>query len=320
MAQHNYPLKYWWIVLIVVPIVVAIIGIIPNLFEDHKKENPVSQTWILKGRILGGKTELPIRRAKVSFEIQGVMKITDTDSEGVYRVDITSTDPKLVGRVRVEATGYESYDRSIEVSVRDAKIDDIILKPLTPTPTPIFVPTATPTLPPTPVPTVTPIPTATPTATPTPPPPSDETAVLIVDENNAIHARLTSQITAILQKKGVKLTTSPIFTDAVIHDGTFDRLFQGHSVDAQHFQPYFKYGMLGRTTVSFEKHPELENTITALVTLEMHIVSSRSGVSEESLFIRQKGVAFSATEAEARAIENVLKEVEPKIEQLVTMF
>lgn len=118
------------------------------------------------GRVTEEKTEKRIRRAKVSLELQGVPPVIYTDSEGIFSFPLKESNDEI--RIRVEADGYEKFDRRIFPSSK-AGIEEIHLIPTQPPPKststiPIDQP-VTPTLTPTP----------REDSTPTPPPREDGT-------------------------------------------------------------------------------------------------------------------------------------------------
>lgn len=96
---------------------------------------PTPQQVEYIGRVIDGNTEAPIRGAKVTLDFQGAPPIVYTDSEGVYTFAVRFVARRLVGRVRVEATGYQIYDRFVELPSDNTGIEDIRLSPLPPTPT-----------------------------------------------------------------------------------------------------------------------------------------------------------------------------------------
>jgi hypothetical protein len=142
-----------------VPIVVAVIttlgAIIVTYWQFVWKPSqeiaisPSPQQISCIGRVIDSNTQVPIDGAKVSFDSQGAPRIVYTDAEGIFRFIASFVGPKLAGHVRVEATGYQGYDRFIELSPQDTGLEDIRLRPLplasTSTPTPSPPPTNTPT-------------------------------------------------------------------------------------------------------------------------------------------------------------------------------
>lgn len=95
------------------------------------------------GRVVDVDTQQVIRDAKVSIETQGGPQIYYTNTDGVFYLKLPQT--VEVVRIKVEASGYEIFERHISLS----KAEDIRLissgKTFTPTPTPTPSPITTPT-------------------------------------------------------------------------------------------------------------------------------------------------------------------------------
>jgi hypothetical protein len=81
------------------------------------------------GRVIDIATQQPIAGAKVTLDLQDVPPIVYTDSEGIYQFKllINST---VSGKIRVDAQGYETYTRNINLSPGLGKIEDIRLMPV----------------------------------------------------------------------------------------------------------------------------------------------------------------------------------------------
>ena len=79
------------------------------------------------GRVLDGQTTEPVQGAKVTLDLKETPRIAYTDAEGVYRFTIEIEESELPGRVRVDAEGYEVYDRNITLLSDDSTLEDIRL-------------------------------------------------------------------------------------------------------------------------------------------------------------------------------------------------
>ncbi|MFX1476373.1 MAG: SH3 domain-containing protein [Promethearchaeota archaeon] len=183
-------------------IIVAAIGALAAIIGAYlefvwKPSQPVAVTPTQQqveyvGLVIDSKTRAPIRGAKVSLVFQDVPPIVYTDAEGVYRFTVSFIGDRLSGRLTVEASDHEVYDRHITLLIDNPVIEEIRLMPTdvtavtfnAPTTTSI-PPTNTPVLStdtPTPVPpTDTPTPPAPPTNTPTPTPTPDAVTVAAVN-------------------------------------------------------------------------------------------------------------------------------------------
>lgn len=234
IKEPNYPIRYWWIVIIVVPIIVAIIGITPELME-----------------LLG----------------------------------IKST-PSLVPTA---TPMEESLSTSIPLPTTPA---------VTATPVLDSIPT-----------------TSTTTISPTALPLSQEIAVLIVEGANEINWLISSQITSILQNKGRKTTTPLLFSDEFVSTGKFERLFRGNTNDAKQLKlaTQCQYAILGKHSMSFDDSPELIGVITAIATLEIHIIDAKVGTLHDSFSATNRKPGFSREEAQQAAIEGMIQDVADNI-------
>ncbi len=120
-------------------------------------------------------------------------------------------------------------------------------------------------------------------------------AVLVTDKNKKINWNLSRQIASIIKHKGGKIETSPLFTDKFVSRGKFNKI-----------PKHIRYLMVGKKLVTFRNDSDYEGLITAAVSLEIRIVSSKKGTIEDSFNISQTGAGYTKLKAEATAVENVL--------------
>lgn len=78
-----------------------------------------------QGRVIDKESRQVIEGAMVSVETTGVPPNTHTDSNGVFRLELSGA-PESV-RVRVMATGYQPFDEFVPLS--EGKFEDIRLTP-----------------------------------------------------------------------------------------------------------------------------------------------------------------------------------------------
>jgi hypothetical protein len=84
---------------------------------------------IYTGRVLDGETKTFVDGAKITLELHGKSSIVHSDSEGFYEFSADLTKESVSARIRVEAEGYEKYNRNIVLSTKDNKIEEIYLTP-----------------------------------------------------------------------------------------------------------------------------------------------------------------------------------------------
>lgn len=113
------------------PIIVALITLAGALivgywqFVYKPKQTPSDTAVQYTGRVTDSTTQKAIRGAKVSIESQGPPQIHYTDSEGIFYVKLNGSAESV--RIRVEATGYEGFDRTVSLS--RTGIEEIRLTP-----------------------------------------------------------------------------------------------------------------------------------------------------------------------------------------------
>jgi len=145
-----------------VKIAVALIGAIATIivgywqFVPKPIREPRPQELSCRGRVIDAATGDSIYQAKVTLEIPGSLPVIGyTDTDGVYSLSAESYSTSVGGRVRVEATGYERFERIVTVSCTP-RFEEILLTPY------VTVATSTPM--------ASPMPTQKPTYIPVPPP------------------------------------------------------------------------------------------------------------------------------------------------------
>ncbi|HVR40870.1 MAG TPA: alpha/beta fold hydrolase, partial [Thermoanaerobaculia bacterium] len=88
-----------------------------------------SKSRRLTGHVTNGETQARVSYAKVTIEIGGVPKLLTTDSEGFFSYSFMRDDSS--GRIRVEAAGFQTYERFIELTGATS-VEDIPLVPVKP--------------------------------------------------------------------------------------------------------------------------------------------------------------------------------------------
>ena len=119
------------------PVLVAVIGLV---YQQCR-----SSSFQYSGRTIDAKTQQVIPNAKVSVDTQGLPQIYYTDSDGIFHLTLKDTVNSV--RIRVDASGYEVFDRNVSVS--RTGLEDVRLTSKS-TPTPTATPSPTPRAKPTP--------------------------------------------------------------------------------------------------------------------------------------------------------------------------
>lgn len=128
---------------IIVAALAALATIMAAYFQFAPK--PPGNQRQFTGRVSDVRTEKPIRKAKVTLEVQGAPPVIYTDSEGIFSFPLKSGLNEL--RLRVEAAGYQNYDRRVNLAAKaEGEIEDIRIEPIVAVvsaPTPRFSPRPT---------------------------------------------------------------------------------------------------------------------------------------------------------------------------------
>jgi hypothetical protein len=97
-----------------IPILVALIGAAAAILVGYWQFARKDERTEFVGRVVNAKTETGIRNAKITLEVEGAPPIMYADSEGVFNFSVKSSSSLV--RIRVEADGYEKFDRLITPS------------------------------------------------------------------------------------------------------------------------------------------------------------------------------------------------------------
>jgi hypothetical protein len=120
-----------------VAIITGVVAIITAYWQFVYKPAHLQQSQTIQytGRVMDARTNKPIHNAKVSIEEnQDVPQIHLTDSEGIFHVILHGAIG--VARIRVDADGYDSFDRNVSFSRTGIEPINLSSTP-TSTPTPL---------------------------------------------------------------------------------------------------------------------------------------------------------------------------------------
>jgi len=139
-------------------------------------------------------------------------------------------------------------------------------------------------------------------------PESQEVVVIVIDEGVKVSQDISQKIVALLKTKGVNATAS-LFTNSFVSDGIFEKIFKGDAGEVRKLElsKHSDHLILGKKLVNFTENPEMQNMITAKASIEIHIVSSKTGTIVDSFTITETGAGFSRATAEEMVIERILK-------------
>lgn len=86
--------------------------------------------YTFTGRVLNLDTKETVDGAKITLELDGKSQVVHSDSEGFYHFQAILTQDSTLARIRLEAQGYKQYNRNINLSKKDNKIEEIHLTPI----------------------------------------------------------------------------------------------------------------------------------------------------------------------------------------------
>ncbi len=137
-------------------------------------------------------------------------------------------------------------------------------------------------------------------------PQSTEVALLVIDETGKENKTTAQYITSRLNEKGFN-TSESLFTAEFISDGKFDDIFNGNQqeVTKLNLSKYCDQILLGKSSANFTQNPNLENMLTAEVSTEFRLISTKTGAIESSFTLSGAGVGFSKSDAEKLALERI---------------
>lgn len=101
------------ITLLIIAFVIGL-SIAYGLYVFKSSQDAPAQPVKYAGRVVDSSTNQVILGAKVSVETRGVPQVYYTDSEGIFYLEIPAETDTT--RIRVEAAGYEVFDRNVSLS------------------------------------------------------------------------------------------------------------------------------------------------------------------------------------------------------------
>jgi len=148
-------------------------------------------------------------------------------------------------------------------------------------------------------------------------PATKEISIFILDETFKERHDIEQTVASSLKTKELNPVLA-LFKNPFVQDGIFENMFSGDigKIKELQLEKRTDYIILGKKSSSYKINPELQNIITADVSLELKVFSVEKGVIINSTILSAAGAGFSNSDAEKRAIEllnskieNFLKEV-----------
>ncbi len=133
-------------------------------------------------------------------------------------------------------------------------------------------------------------------------PDSTEICVVVVSKDEEYDPALSGKLVAALAHMGVK-GSDGLFSEAFLADGLFGRLWTGSPEDAVSLELSRRVDwlLLCKVDSEYEDNPELGDSLTARLTLSVHIVKTGNGVIHSAFSLSQAGVGFTKPSAQEAA-------------------
>lgn len=129
-------------------------------------------------------------------------------------------------------------------------------------------------------------------------PDSTEITVVVVNKNKESDPALSGKLLAALADVGMK-GSAGLISGAFLADGYFDRLWAGSPQDVASLELARRVDwlLLCKVDSEFENNPELGDSLSAHMTLSVHIVRTENGVIHSAFSLSQAGVGFTKAAA-----------------------
>lgn len=143
---------------------------------------------------------------------------------------------------------------------------------------------------------------------------STEVAVMVIDEGSKASQGIDHKIASLLKTRGLNATAS-LFTGRFVSDGKFENIFNGSAsaIRKLELSKHCDHIIFGKSSVNFTQNPDMQNMITARVTIEFRIISAKTGAIENRFTSSEAGVGFSRDTAKDLAIERIVNTLETRI-------
>ena len=127
--KKNNNLKMKYKIALIVAVIGALATIIGAVIANIGKNNSATEEATIEyvGRVIDLDSRIPIQGAKVTLDSVGLPQVVYTDAEGIYRFSFNPNSQNASVRIRVDASGYQIYDKSLEIDQNNVAVDDIRL-------------------------------------------------------------------------------------------------------------------------------------------------------------------------------------------------
>lgn len=132
-----------------------------------------------------------------------------------------------------------------------------------------------------------------------------EVSILIIDQNKTESIYTKNKIADLLKEK--RASTNDIFKPNFIKENIFENIYSGQTdkINSLRLSEQTDYLLLGKQSISFEQNEEYEGIITAKLSLELKLFSTKDGNLISSSIFSGVGAGFSQNEAEIKAVDSL---------------
>lgn len=136
-------------------------------------------------------------------------------------------------------------------------------------------------------------------------------AIVVASETGSLNNALATALADHFKSSGAEISTS-LFTLEFISDGLFDSLLGGSSqvFNQLELAKLLNTLLLAKQTVEYSTNPDLENTTTARMRLDVTVLSATERGQSRSWSFSSSGIGFSEMQARAMAEDRIVKQIQ----------
>lgn len=136
-----------------------------------------------------------------------------------------------------------------------------------------------------------------------------DVSILILDQNNRENIYIKNIIIDLLKAKGA--SPNDIFKPYFVTGNTFEYIYSGHTdrINSLNLYEQTDYLLFGKQTISYEQNPEFEGLITARLSLELKLFSTKDSKLVLSSVFYGTGAGFSKDDAALKAADSLSEQI-----------
>jgi hypothetical protein len=135
-------------------------------------------------------------------------------------------------------------------------------------------------------------------------------AVAVASEQNRMNGEIQNVLARRFGTNSIEISSS-FFNPEFITEGVFDEVLNGSSIISKKLElpPALDGLVLAKQGVTFTRNPNLENVLTATMTLDVRIVSFSSRFQSRNWNFTARGAGFRQADARMQAEERLVKQI-----------